>query len=604
MATITERIKLQDEMSGGLNKINSGLNSVKTEFDTTSSKAVAFGVILAQIGIQALRFGANLISSALSYNNQMEQYTTNFKVMLGSTEAAVAKVQELKEFAAKTPFAMSDLASATQTLLGFGISNEKVMPYMQSLGDVALGNSQRFQSLSLAFAQTMASGKLMGQDLNQMINQGFNPLEEISRKTGISIGELKEKMSKGEISAQMVADAFKTATEEGGRFYKGMEEASKTMDGLSSTLKDNVASMWGKLFTPLSKAIKAVMPAVINFVAFLTENLDVVAVVLAGITAIILTAVIPALWGMVAPLMAQAIAWAIINWPILLIIGLVTALLAIFLKYPEVFGMVSGAFMVGVALIWNTLLGLGELMLSLIAFMVNPWVDFANFIGNVFENPVSSIIKLFEGMADNVLALLEGIAKAIDAIFGSNLASTVSGWRAGLKELANKAIEKYAPDENYKEKFAKFETTMADLGFERMEYGAAWEGGKDWGTDFAQSVSDFLKGIEIPVPEQQQPPVDFDFSGINDKLDDTNKLLNGKGSLKSAGDVKIKEDNLKYLLDIATLKYQNQYGQTAPVVNVNVSTGDINNGTDEKRLFQKFENIIVKALDNNLVATT
>lgn len=91
-----------------------------------------------------------------------------------------------------------------------------------------MGNADRFQHLALAFAQVSAAGKLTGQDLLQMVNAGFNPLQEISKKTGKSISELKDDMADGAISVKMVEDAMKGATSEGGRFFGGMEKASKT----------------------------------------------------------------------------------------------------------------------------------------------------------------------------------------------------------------------------------------------------------------------------------------------------------------------------------------------------------------------------------------
>lgn len=107
---------------------------------------------------------------------------------------------------------MQDLADATRTLMSFGLGTQDEQRYMATLGDVAQGDKEKFSSLSLAFVQVSSAGKLTGQDLLQMINAGFNPLEEISRKTGKSIGELKEEMSQGAISAQMVAQAFESTT--------------------------------------------------------------------------------------------------------------------------------------------------------------------------------------------------------------------------------------------------------------------------------------------------------------------------------------------------------------------------------------------------------
>lgn len=255
---------------------------------SVSAGTIALGNLMARATETGLRAVGELAKAGVSYNSQMEDYTTNFRVMLGSTEAAALKVEELKTMAAKTPFGMEDLASATQTLLSFGIEADKTTDILSMLGDISLGDKEKLSSLTLAFAQVSSAGKLTGQDLLQMINAGFNPLQSISEKTGASIGDLKEKMAGGKgskefqkmikaaqkevkkmgdgasesakllaqigedgaISAEMVAYAFESATSEGGRFYNGMEEASKTFSGQLSTLKDDLGALVGDVFQP------------------------------------------------------------------------------------------------------------------------------------------------------------------------------------------------------------------------------------------------------------------------------------------------------------------------------------------------------------------
>ena len=211
----------------------------------------------------------------VEYNMQMENYVTNFATMLGGTEAAVKKVEELKQMAAKTPFGMEDLAQATQTLLSFGIEADKTTPILKALGDVSLGNKEKFQSLALAFGQVSSSGKLTGQDLNQMINTGFNPLNEISKRTGESMEQLRERMSQGGISAKEVEQAFIDATSAGGQFANGMEAASKTTQGMISTLKDNATALVGQVFEPISNSIKnELLPAALGYVEQLTNAFE------------------------------------------------------------------------------------------------------------------------------------------------------------------------------------------------------------------------------------------------------------------------------------------------------------------------------------------
>lgn len=214
------------------------------------------------IGAVSGAFGAAVLSG-VKYNSQMEQYITSFGTMLGSAEEATKLVNNLKEMGAKTPFETSDLAKASQTLLAFGTSAEDLLPTLQMLGDVSQGNKERFDSLTLAFAQVGSAGKLSGQDLLQFVNAGFNPLNEISKMTGESMAELKERMSAGGVSAEEVAEAFKHATSEGGQFYQAMEAQSQTFNGQMSTLKENAMSFIGELTQGVTNTLKdSVLPTV------------------------------------------------------------------------------------------------------------------------------------------------------------------------------------------------------------------------------------------------------------------------------------------------------------------------------------------------------
>lgn len=220
-------------------------------------------------GVTTLVAGASAALSAgaiagVRYNAQMEQYITSFGTMLGGADKAQAMISEIKKFASETPFELPDLAKGAQTLLAFGIAEEKVMPTMKMLGDISQGNKDKFDGLTLAFAQCQSTGKLMGQDLLQMINQGFNPLNEISKMTGKSVAELKEEMSKGAISADMVAEAFEHATQEGGQFYEAMKSQSQTFNGQLSTIKDNALSLLGEITEGFTSGLKDTALPMVN----------------------------------------------------------------------------------------------------------------------------------------------------------------------------------------------------------------------------------------------------------------------------------------------------------------------------------------------------
>lgn len=223
--------------------------------------------------LSATSVGAGILSIGIKYNSQMKQYNAGFSTMLGSAEKAKKTMEDLKNFAFKTPFELTDLANASTTLLAFGEDVENLMPDLKMLGDISLGNAEKFKGLALVFGQVKSQGRLMGQDLLQMINQGFNPLQIISEKTGKSVATLKDEMAKGKITFEMVADAMKTATSEGGQFFNAMETQSKTLSGQWSTLKDNVVALTGEITSELSdKLTSTILPKLIDKVEELSEK--------------------------------------------------------------------------------------------------------------------------------------------------------------------------------------------------------------------------------------------------------------------------------------------------------------------------------------------
>ena len=216
---------------------------------------------------QIWEFGKSVVNA----RKEIESFEISFSTLLGSEPKAKAFFAEIKEFAVKTPLQLNDIAGAAQTLLGFGISAEKVMPILRQLGDVSMGNAERFKSLALAYAQATSAGKLQGQDLLQMINAGFNPLNEIAKKTGKSISQLKDDMSKGKISAQDLADALAGATAQGGQFYGMLEKQSKGIEGALS----NLEGAWNDALNEIGTSAQGVFTDAISLATAAVQNYDV-----------------------------------------------------------------------------------------------------------------------------------------------------------------------------------------------------------------------------------------------------------------------------------------------------------------------------------------
>lgn len=176
-------------------------------------------------------------------------------LLRGDVEKAKALYAQLSDYGVKTPYDKAGLIEAQKTMMSFGLSSEFAFGKLKNIGDIAMGDVQKMQSLSLAFAQATSAGKLQGQDLMQMINAGFNPLQVISERTGESMTQLKERMSKGGISAQELAQAFEWATDKQGLFYQGAEKAGQTLSGKFNKMMDSITELALKVYEAISPVL-------------------------------------------------------------------------------------------------------------------------------------------------------------------------------------------------------------------------------------------------------------------------------------------------------------------------------------------------------------
>jgi tape measure domain-containing protein len=225
---------LGNNFSSNSTKINSVGNSLTA---TTSKISSAFAALGATISVAS--FGL-FIKSALQTSAQLEQTAVSFEVFTGSADTANRLLTEFKNQALNSPMQFQDITKGAQTLLGYGLTAQQVIPITKMLGDISGGNADRFNRLSLAFGQVNASGRLMGQEARQMINAGFNPLQSIAEKTGESMASLTQRMHDGKISVQEVANAFSYATSEGGRFFGLAERQAQTLQGKFNKLSESV----------------------------------------------------------------------------------------------------------------------------------------------------------------------------------------------------------------------------------------------------------------------------------------------------------------------------------------------------------------------------
>ena len=265
-----------------------GVKKLREEYQLFNKDSKESTNALADMKSQLLGIGKGLLagmglkelaSDIIRVRGQFQQADTAIATLLGSTDRAKELLGEVREYAKISPLEFGDITAATQMMLGFNIEAEKVPGFIKAIGDVSMGESSRFNSLTLAFSQMSATGKLMGQDLNQMINAGFNPLQVMSEKTGKSIAQLKEEMSKGAITSEMVQQAFIDATSAGGKFFNMSENAAKTINGQLSMMHDAIDSALNDIGTKSEGMIVGSISAITKLI----ESYETVGRVLLGL---------------------------------------------------------------------------------------------------------------------------------------------------------------------------------------------------------------------------------------------------------------------------------------------------------------------------------
>lgn len=244
--------------SEGINK----LNGLAKSGIATVGKALA--------GVTAA-LGAGAVAG-VKYNATIEQYQTSFEVMTGSAEKAAEIVQELTRIGAETPFEMTGLAETTQLLMNYGFTADDAMDKMMMLGDISQGSADKMNRIAMAYGQMSSAGKVQLEDIKQMIEAGFNPLQEISQSTGESMESLYDRISKGTISVDEITASMERSTSAGGKYFQSMEKQSQTVSGQLSTLSDNVQQLLGSLTSGLSEVIgEDILPTINDMLGRLND---------------------------------------------------------------------------------------------------------------------------------------------------------------------------------------------------------------------------------------------------------------------------------------------------------------------------------------------
>lgn len=424
--------KKMGDADGASKKLGDGFTVLKGTMANLASQAIS----------KIVDGFKQLVGGAVDYQKSMEYYTTSFTVMTGSAEKASETVKKLADIGATTPFDMPQLADATSLLMNFGFSADDAVDSMMMLGDISQGNADKLNSIARAYGKMNSAQKVTLEDINMMIDAGFNPLQEISEKTGESMKSLYDRISKGKMSVDEITESMKRSTSEGGKYFQSMDAQSQTLDGRLSTLSDTVNSKLGEALQPiLQKAADEWIPNITNAIdnmdvdsvvsviedlvdgvgdlfGFIMDNGSTIISLIAGIGTAMLTwnvasminGVVGAVKAFQAANEGASIAQALLNGvmnanPIMLVVTLLAGLIATIIT------------------LWNTNEGFRNAV-------INVW--------NAFKDTVGNVITSVGGFIDNLISWFQALPGNIGA-FLSEVIGNVQNWASNMVSRASEA---------------------------------------------------------------------------------------------------------------------------------------------------------------------
>ena len=540
------------------------------------------GMLGAFSAIGAVKWLASTSDAMTSINARLE-------LMTGNAEAAAAAQNEIYAAAQRSRGAYTEMANLVSQLgmmapeafsdASGNLNTGELVAFAEQLQKQVTISGASGQSAAAAMVQLtqgLSSGTLRGEELNSVLEQTPMIAKTIAEYMGVSTGEMRELASEGAITADVVKNAILGAAEDTNAAFASMPMT------------------WAQVWTSMQNVALQALQPVLNAVSWLASNLDIVAPIVLGVAvaigtltvaingAKIATAAMTAAQNMLNLVMtANPIGLVVAG--IALLVGALYAGVAAFNKLSgssvSATGIITGAVSVAAAVVGNAFIAVYNTALSAFGGIYNTVASVANFVGNVFNNPLAAAAHLFGDFADTVLGVLQTIAGVIDVVFGSGLSDAVSGWRASL----NGFIDRAAGD--YTEFVPKLDVSGAQM--DRIGYGNAWNTGYDWGANLGNSLGDMLGAATLGGETSFNVPSYDDIVGA---IDDVGKDV--KGIKKS---VDLSKEDLKYMVDLTARRYVNNVNLTSqtPVITVNgQNTG--NTEADREALARMLETVLLE----------
>lgn len=553
------------------------------------------------------------IQKVVNLSDEMTQTTARLNMMNDGLQTTAELQQMIYQSAQRSRGFYQESADAVAKM---GImakdafnSNAELVAFVEQLNKqfTIAGTSQEGVSAAmLQLTQAMSSGVLRGEELNSVFEQAPTIIQSIADYLDVPIGQIREMAAEGQISSEIVKNALLSAAEETDAKFAQMPMT------------------WGQVWTGVMNELYMVSMPVLELINLMANNWSIIEPLVIGAAAAIGLYTAALLIGKGVQMAHAAVTaihtaftskWTVANfiatasqqglnaallacpltWILLIIIAVVAAIYAVVAAINKVTGstisatgVIAGAIMSMVAFVWNLFLSLVDLVLACVNALVNPWIRFANFFANLFNDPIGAIVHLFGDMADSILGILESIASAIDKVFGSNLAGAVQGWRSGLDSMVESVANEYG-NGSYEKVMDNLNLSSESLGLKRWSYGDAYNTGYSWGEGIGDSVSNmFSGGIDAGAFDYSS----YDASQLPANIADT---ADNTGSMSDSMDISSEE--LKYLHDIAERGVINRFTTAEIKVDMGGITQNISSDMDLDGIIDYLSNGVNEAME-------
>lgn len=590
-------------------------------------------------------------TARLNLMNDGLQTTQDLQNMIYlSAERSRGAYQATADAVSKLGLMAGDAFSSSEEIIAF---TEQLNKQFTIAGTETAG----IEAAMLQLTQAMGSGVLRGEEYNSILEQAPNIIQAIADYMEVPKGQLKDMAAEGEITAEIVKNAMFAAADETNAKFEAMPKTfSQIWTSFQNTalmafqpvlqrLNDVANSEAFQTF--INGAIEAlsmvagIVVEIFNLIAsvgtMIADNWSWLSPIIYGVAAALLVyygrlmlvrgaeLALAAVQGVVAvakgilaaaTMLVTGATWAqttaqyglnaaMYACPIVWIIILIIALIALFYaavaavnKFAgtsvSATGIICGVFMVAAAFIGNLFVALINFVIDIFVVLWNFIAAFANFFGNVFNDPVGAIARLFFDLVDTVLSLLQSLASAIDTIFGSNLAGAVQGWRDSLGGWVDST-------------FGQGEEIMAklnaeDLHLDRFEYSSAWDAGYSFGEGIDESIANFdpssLFDTNVPGAGDYADLSGYgsDLGGLGGIGSGVDDIAGNTGAIADSMD--ITEEDLKYLRDIAEQEAVNRFTTAEISVDMSGMQNNISNGMDLDGVISGLTEGVNEAIDS------